>query len=70
MPADKMRVRIPHLIIWGNGDTALLPQTRDAVKPLCDNLQIIEIDDADHWLHHQKPAEVAAHLERFITEQA
>lgn len=70
LPRAFVRVKTPHLIIWGNGDTALLPETRDAVKEYCDDLRIVEIDDADHWLHHQKPVEVADALKAFLKAQA
>jgi len=70
MPRDAMRVVVPHLVIWGTGDTALLPETRDGVRELADDLRMVEIADADHWLHHQKPALVARHIKEFLAPLA
>lgn len=60
-----LRVRMPHLLIWGMNDTALLPSCRDGLGALCDDLTVQEIEGADHWLHHQKPDEVAAKIRAF-----
>lgn len=66
-PEDRMRVTVPHLLIWGMGDTALLPEARAGLDALADDLTVHEIPDADHWLHHQKPGEVAALIRDFMT---
>ena len=60
-----MRIRPPHLLIWGMGDTALLPESREGLDDLCDDLTVREIADADHWVIHQKPDEVAAMIRDF-----
>lgn len=69
VPLDPARLRItmPHLVIWGEDDQALLPQTRDGVRALCDDLRVEPVPGADHWLHHQKPARVAALLDAFLS---
>ncbi|WP_339947803.1 alpha/beta fold hydrolase [uncultured Albimonas sp.] len=61
-----MRIRMPHLLIWGLEDGALLPESRDGLPDLCDDLEMVEIEDADHWVIHQKPEEVASHMRRFL----
>ncbi|MBM7066865.1 alpha/beta fold hydrolase [Actibacterium sp. 188UL27-1] len=58
-PLEQMQVRCPHLLIWGNGDTALLPASTKNLEDVAPDLTRITIADADHWLHHQKPAQVA-----------
>jgi pimeloyl-ACP methyl ester carboxylesterase len=55
----RLRVRVPHLLIWGLDDSALLPESRAGLDALCDDLRVVELAGCDHWLHHQKPAEVA-----------
>ena len=57
--ASRLQVRCPHLLIWGQDDTALLPEATEGLEEFCADLTRIEIGGADHWLHHQKPAEVA-----------
>jgi epoxide hydrolase 4 len=62
----QLRVRMPHLVIWGMNDRALLPVSRATLPDYCDDLTVREIDDADHWVVHQKTAEVIGHLQDFI----
>jgi len=40
-------------------DTALMPQTTQELEDHCAQLTRVEIEDADHWILHQKPVEVA-----------
>lgn len=62
----KVRVRMPHQVIWGMQDTALLPVARQGLENLCDDLSVHEFADADHWIIHQKPADVAALIAAFL----
>lgn len=55
----RLQVQCPHLLIWGTADTALLPTTTDGLEDYAPDLTRVEIAGVDHWLHHQKPAEVA-----------
>ena len=64
--ANKMRVSMPHLIIWGKNDTALLVECRDGIYDLADDVKIVELADADHWLHHQQPQNIAAEIAKFL----
>lgn len=66
LPADRMKVRVPHLLIWGMGDKALLPESHDGLEAFCDSLEIHEFPDADHWIVHQKPVEVAGLIGDFV----
>ena len=50
---------LPHLLIWGAEDTALLPEATAGLETFAPDLTRIEIEGADHWLHHQKPSVVA-----------
>jgi len=59
LPLDKLHVKCPHLLIWGAADTALLPETTEGLEDFAADLTRVEIEGADHWLHHQKPDEVA-----------
>ena len=59
LPLDRLRVRCPHLLIWGTRDTALLPDATEGLEEFAPDLTRVEIAQADHWLHHQQPDEVA-----------
>lgn len=66
MPADAMRITMPHLLLWGAGDSALLPEAREGLGALCDDLTVVDIPGADHWILHQQPDAVAAEVLRFM----
>lgn len=66
LDARKMRISMPHLIIWGVDDTALLPVCRNGIGELADNVKIVELEGADHWLHHQQPQKIADEIGHFI----
>lgn len=59
LPLERLHVPQPHLLIWGMQDTALLPEATDGLEDFAPHLSRIEIDGCDHWLHHQKPREMA-----------
>jgi len=60
MPVDQMQVRCPHLLLWGEGDTALLPETTHGLEEFAADLTRVTIAGTDHWLCHQNPGAVAA----------
>ncbi len=63
----QLRIRMPHLVIWGMDDQALLPVSRATLADYCDNLAVREIAGADHWVVHQRTDEVIGHLKAFLT---
>ncbi|KPA21779.1 Soluble epoxide hydrolase [Shimia sp. SK013] len=66
LPSDALRVAMPHLLIWGMNDSALLPESYDGLDAFCDDLTIEEVAGADHWILHQQPADVASRILRFL----
>jgi pimeloyl-ACP methyl ester carboxylesterase len=66
----QFRVRMPHLVIWGMDDRALLPVARATLSDYCDNVRVAEIAGADHWVVHQKTDEVIGHIRDFLEVQA
>jgi pimeloyl-ACP methyl ester carboxylesterase len=62
----QLRIRMPHLVIWGMDDRALLPVSRATLADYCDDLTVHEIAGADHWVVHQKPDEVIGCLKAFL----
>ncbi|MCR9127452.1 MAG: alpha/beta hydrolase [Rhodobacteraceae bacterium] len=59
VPPGAMRVLCPHLLIWGQQDRALLPESTAGLEDFAQDLNRVDIPGADHWLCHQKPAEIA-----------
>ena len=65
----QLRVRMPHLVIWGMDDRALLPVSRATLADYCDNVRVAEIAGADHWVVHQKTSEVIGYIRDFLEVQ-
>lgn len=61
-------VAIPTLVIWGLKDRALLPVQLDGLHPLIDDLRIVTIPDAGHFVPWEKPAPVIAAIRDFMAE--
>lgn len=59
MDPAKMQVTMPHLVLWGDGDTALLPDCLTGLESFAPDLTIRHIAGADHWIAHQQPDAVA-----------
>ncbi|MDU9003426.1 alpha/beta fold hydrolase [Sedimentitalea todarodis] len=59
LPVERLMVRCPHLLIWGDRDTALLPEATTGLEAFAPNLTRITLPDLDHWLIHQDPQAIA-----------
>ena len=67
LDSAQLRVRMPHLLIWGMQDRALLPVSSASLQEYCDHLvELREIEGADHWVVHQRTAGVIGHLREFL----
>jgi pimeloyl-ACP methyl ester carboxylesterase len=63
---DALMVKVPTLVIWGEKDTALLPQNLDGLDKFIPQLTIKRIPDGSHWVIHEKRDEVNAAIRDFI----
>jgi pimeloyl-ACP methyl ester carboxylesterase len=59
-------VKMPTLIIWGMADTALTPSQLEGIDGLVDDLKIVKVADAGHFLTWEKPEAVNAALRSFL----
>nr|WP_294171214.1 alpha/beta fold hydrolase [uncultured Sphingomonas sp.] len=59
-------VRNPALVVWGMRDEALLPLQLDGLDRLVEDLRIVRIPDAGHFVPWEKPEAVAAALGPFL----
>ena len=59
LPVQQMQVRCPHLLIWGENDTALLPESTLGLEAFAADLTRVVLPGVDHWLCHQQPEAVA-----------
>lgn len=64
---DKYGITMPHLLVWGMDDTALLPEARADLAEFCNDLTVEEISSASHWILHERPETVAERIRAFLT---
>ena len=64
-PKD-FRVRVPTLVIWGEQDRALLPSILDGIGEVVENVEVVRVSDATHWVMDEKPDLVNREIRRFI----
>lgn len=67
LPLERLMVRCPHLLIWGDGDTALLPESTAGLEAFAPDLTRAHIAEADHWLLHQRPEHIAQIVRAWLT---
>lgn len=59
VPDEKVTVRVPHLVVWGEADEALRPSCLEGLSRYAPDLTVVRVKDAGHWILHEKPGEVA-----------
>lgn len=62
----KFRIPMPHLLLWGEQDTALLEEARADIQEFCDDVALRTHSDASHWILHEQPEWVADHIRGFL----
>ena len=66
LPPGMLQVTLPTLVLWGTGDTALLPELLEGLADFVPQLKLERIEDATHWIVHEQPALVQARLAAFL----
>jgi len=57
-PPDKFKITMPHTLVWGEKDKALLSSCHENLHEYCDCLKKVILPDADHWLLHTHASEI------------
>lgn len=60
------RVEVPTLVVWGERDRFLLPGNLDGLEERVDDLEVVRIPDAGHWVVHERTERVAGLVESFL----
>jgi pimeloyl-ACP methyl ester carboxylesterase len=60
------RVTVPTLVVWGMQDKALLPIQLDGLDMLVDDLEVVRIEEAGHFVTWEKPEPVVAAIRAFM----
>ncbi|RTL69092.1 MAG: alpha/beta fold hydrolase [Hyphomicrobiales bacterium] len=66
---SQLRIRMPHLLLWGTRDQALLPVSYATLRDYCDDLTVQEFPTADHWIVHQETDAIIAAISKFLDRQ-
>jgi epoxide hydrolase 4 len=66
MPDAAMRVRLPHLLLWGEADEALRPVTIADLADYAPELIVRRFSDSGHWILHERPQAVASAIREFV----
>ncbi len=58
LPPEMLQIKVPTRVLWGMGDTALLPCLLDGLESHIPDLQITRLAHATHWVLHEDRAAV------------
>lgn len=61
------KVRVPTLVVWGMRDPALLPVQLEGLERLVDDLRVVKLPDAGHFIPWEAPDAVAQALRAFLS---
>jgi pimeloyl-ACP methyl ester carboxylesterase len=61
-----LTVSMPHLLLWGEADTALRPSCIRDLGRYAPQLETMRFPDSGHWILHERPAEIAAAIREFV----
>lgn len=64
--AGPSKVKVPTLVIWGERDQALVKENLEGLEEYVPDLTVRRIADGTHWVIHEQPTLVAAHIREFL----
>jgi epoxide hydrolase 4 len=67
---DDIRIHIPTKIIWGKQDRFLDAELARESLAFCDQGSLTMIDDATHWVQHERPEQVNDLLINFLSSSS
>jgi epoxide hydrolase 4 len=67
LPDATVTSRVPTTVVWGDGDTALLPGLLDGLDRWVPQLRLRRVPDATHWIVHEQPGVVIDEIERALS---
>jgi pimeloyl-ACP methyl ester carboxylesterase len=59
------KVRVPTLVVWGMRDKALLPVQLDGLEDLVEDLSLVRVEEAGHFVPWERPEAVIAAIRAF-----
>jgi pimeloyl-ACP methyl ester carboxylesterase len=70
LPPELTHVKLPTLVLWAEGDVALLPALLDGLEEYVPQLRVVRIEQATHWVIHEQPMRLAAAIDEFLQPPA
>jgi len=68
LEAKDFVVKVPTLVIWGEKDRALLPSILEGIDEVVEQVEVVRVPDATHWVMDEKPDLVNAEIRKFISK--
>lgn len=65
-PPASPRIRVPTLLIWGSRDAYLGRELAQPSIDLCDDGQLVYLEDASHWVQHEEAGRVNGFIDDFL----
>ncbi len=66
IPPEALRIEVPTLLLWAQGDVALLPCLTEGLDAHIPDLKLVPIAQATHWVVHEQPARVIQEIANFL----
>jgi pimeloyl-ACP methyl ester carboxylesterase len=68
LPPELVTTQLPTQVIWGTGDTALLPELLEGLEAFVPRLQLLRVGSATHWIIHEQARLVANTIDQFLRQ--
>jgi pimeloyl-ACP methyl ester carboxylesterase len=68
LPAEKVTVNVPTLVIWGAKDLALLPGNLEGLDAYVPNLCVRRVPEGSHWVLHEEPELICREMREFLRQ--
>ncbi len=70
LPPEMVKVRVPTRVVWAEADGALLPLLVQGLDRFVEDLTLVRIPGATHWVIHEQPARIAEEIEAALSGAA
>jgi pimeloyl-ACP methyl ester carboxylesterase len=69
LPPEMLHIPQPTLVLWAQGDIALLPGLCEGLDAFVPQLQLVPLPQATHWVVHEQPTRVITEIAAFLKAQ-
>jgi epoxide hydrolase 4 len=65
---DFVTVKVPTHVVWAEDDIALPLGLLDGLEAFVPNMRLVRVPGATHWIVHERPAFIAAQIEKSLAD--